>query len=39
MQEQLVQYNLEYIQKVANEMHQSVGLGNCELGIDHDNLI
>ena len=38
-QEQLVQNNLGYIQKVANELYQSVGLGNSELGIDHDDLI
>ena len=38
-QEQLVKNNLGYIQKVANELYQSVGLGNSELGIDHDDLI
>ena len=39
VQEQLVKNNLGYIQKVANELYQSVGLGNSELGIDHDDLI
>ena len=38
-QEQLVKNNLGYIQKVANELYQSVGLGNSELCIDHDDLI
>lgn len=38
-QEQLVHNNLGYIQKVANELYQSVGLGNSDLGIDHDDLI
>ena len=31
--------NLGYIRKIANELYQSVGLGNSELGIDHDDLI
>lgn len=39
MQEQLVQNNLGYIRKIANELYVSVGLGNSELGIDHDDLI
>ena len=38
-QEQLVQNNLGYIRKTANELYISVGLGNSELGIDHDDLI
>ena len=38
-QEQLVQNNLGYIRKTANELYTSVGLGNSELGIDHDDLI
>lgn len=38
-QEQLVQNNLGYIRKAANELYISVGLGNSELGIDHDDLI
>ena len=38
-QEQLVQNNLGYIRKIANELYQSVGLGNSELGIDRDDLI
>lgn len=37
--EQLVQNNLGYIRKTANELYTSVGLGNSELGIDHDDLI
>lgn len=36
---QLVQNNLGYIKKTANELYISVGLGNSELGIDHDDLI
>lgn len=28
-----------YIRKTANELYISVGLGNSELGIDHDDLI
>lgn len=38
-QEQLVQNNLGYIRKTANELYISVGLRNSELGIDHDDLI
>lgn len=38
-QEQLIQNNLGYIRKTANELYISVGLGNSELGIDHDDLI
>ena len=38
-QEQLVQNNLGYIRKTANELYISVGLGDSELGIDHDDLI
>ena len=38
-QEQLVQNNLGYIRKTANELYISVGLVNSELGIDHDDLI
>lgn len=38
-QEQLVQNNLGYIRKTANELYISVGMGNSELGIDHDDLI
>lgn len=38
-QEQLLQNNLGYIQKIANELYRSVGLGNSELGIDQDDLI
>ena len=38
-QERLVQNNLGYIRKTANELYISVGLGNSELGIDHDDLI
>ena len=38
-QEQLVQNNLGYIRKTANELYISVGLGNIALGIDHDDLI
>lgn len=38
-QEQLVQNNLGYVRKTANELYISVGLGNSELGIDHDDLI
>ena len=38
-QEQLVQNNLGYIRKTANELYISVGLGNSELGIDHDDLM
>lgn len=38
-QEHLVQNNLGYIRKTANELYTSVGLGNSELGIDHDDLI
>ena len=38
-QEQLVQNNLGYIRKTANELYTSVGLRNSELGIDHDDLI
>ena len=33
-QEQLVQNNLGYIRKTANELYISVGLVNSELGID-----
>ena len=33
-QEQLIQNNLGYIRKTANELYISVGLGNSELGID-----
>ena len=38
-QEQLIHNNLGYIRKTANELYISVGLGNSELGIDHDDLI
>ena len=38
-QEQLIHNNLRYIRKTANELYISVGLGNSELGIDHDDLI
>ena len=38
-QEQLVQNHLGDIRKTANELYISVGLGNSELGIDHDDLI
>lgn len=38
-QEQLIHSNLGYIRKTANELYISVGLGNSELGIDHDDLI
>ena len=34
-----MQNNLGYIRKTANELYISVGLGNSELGIDHDDLI
>ena len=34
-----MQNNLGYIRKIANELYQSVGLGNSELGIDRDDLI
>ena len=38
-QAQLIHNNLGYIRKTANELYISVGLGNSELGIDHDDLI
>lgn len=38
-QEQLIHNNLGYIRKTANELYISVGLGNSELGIDHDDMI
>lgn len=38
-QEQLIQNNLGYIRKTANELYISNGLGNSELGIDRDDLI
>lgn len=37
--EQLVQNNLGYIRKAANELYVSNNLGNSELGIDRDDLI
>lgn len=38
-QEQLIHNNLGYIRKTTNELYISVGLGNSELGIDHDDMI
>ena len=38
-QEQLVQNNLGYIRKTANELYISNNLENSELGIDRDDLI
>lgn len=38
-QEKLIQKNLDYIRKIANELYRSVGLGNSGLGIDRNDLI
>lgn len=38
-QEKLIQKNLDYIRKIADELYRSVGLGNSGLGIDRNDLI